>query len=544
MSIRTLVHHAEAPKNLPATRSIPRVLSIAGTDPTGGAGIQADLKSIGAFGGYGMAAVTSLVAQNTRGVRAVHTPPSSFLEEQLRAVSDDVVIDAVKIGMLGDAGTIRTVRGWLPQAPDAVVVLDPVMVATSGDRLLAADAEEALRRLVPLVDLVTPNLPELAVLLNEPAAADWNAAVEQGKRLAASTGTAVLVKGGHLGGPDCPDALVDASDGEISVTVVPGTRIRTPHTHGTGCSLSAALATEQVRTRDWRRSLETVKQWLRGALERADELQVGEGNGPIHHFHAVPAFSAEKPGGAHSAVGRPFSELAWEQTSHHRSAISALAFVTALGDGSLHPDRFSYYLGQDALYLREYSRVLARASSLAPSEAEQLFWAASAQNCLEVESELHRTWLSGREVPTRQGAVTKAYVDHLLAAAAHASYPVLVAAVLPCFWLYAHVGEALHTQWAHSAGADGHPYAAWMETYADPAFAEATARAVAFADSAYDVLQRGIGRLCWMRSRRPPGTSTSSSTRRCGLICGEPRNCRNLDLRCGRPRMTFFGAWM
>ena len=485
MSIRTLVdtvEHTEALSVPARARTIPHVLSIAGTDPTGGAGLQADLKSIGAQGGYGMAVVTSLVAQNTRGVRSVHTPPSTFLDEQLQAVSDDVTIDAVKIGMLGDAETIRTVRRWLPRATGAVMVLDPVMVATSGDRLLASDAEDELRALVPLADLVTPNLPELAVLLGEPVATGWEAAVEQGKRLAASTGTSVLVKGGHLEGAlECPDALVDASGDAGTVSVVGGTRIDTRNTHGTGCSLSAALATVQTRTGNWHQSLLIVKKWLRGALERADELNVGQGNGPIHHFHEfvpgpIPAPPPEE---------RPFSEQVWELTTSHRLAIETLGFVRALGDGSLPPEQFAYYLAQDAMYLRGYSRVLSRASALAPSEAEQLFWAKSALSCLEVESELHRTWLTGRGQSPAQGRVTRAYVDHLLAASANAGYAVLVAAVLPCYWLYAHVGNALHSQWIGNGASPDHPYANWLETYADPAFAEATARAISIADSCF-----------------------------------------------------------
>lgn len=491
MSIRTLMEHTESSTYPAQTRTIPRVLSIAGTDPTGGAGIQADLKSIGAQGGYGMAVVTSLVAQNTRGVRAVHTPPAAFLAEQLNAVSDDVVIDAVKIGMLGDVETIRTVAGWLPRASAAVVVLDPVMVATSGDRLLATDAEDELRALIPLADLVTPNLPELAVLVGEPVAETWEAALEQGQRLAASTGTSVLVKGGHLkdlrdggdtgeGNRACPDAFIDASDGAGTVTEVSGARIATRNTHGTGCSLSAALATVQVRTRDWHESLVIVKKWLRGALERADELQVGEGNGPIHHFHEFEPRLGDRP-----LVERPFSEQVWELTAGHRSAIEALGFVQDLSDGTLPSEQFAYYLAQDALYLREYSRVLSRASALAPTEAEQLFWARSALNCLEVESELHRTWLAGRELTDTQGPVTKAYVDHLLAASANGGYAVLVAAVLPCFWLYAHVGSVLHARWSGSESGHGHPYASWMETYADPDFAEATGCAIAFADAAF-----------------------------------------------------------
>lgn len=272
-------------------RDVPRVLSIAGTDPTGGAGIQADLKSIAALGGYGMAVVTSLVAQNTRGVRSVHTPPASFLTEQLDAVSDDVTIDAVKVGMLGDVATIAVVREWLDRVRPPLVVLDPVMVATSGDRLLASDAEAALRELVAMADLVTPNLPELAVLVDEPVAADWPAALEQGRRLSKSCETVVLVKGGHLSAESSPDALVDAAgqldgaDGGVVEFVSP--RVATRNTHGTGCSLSSAVATAMARTGNWTGALSQAKDWLQDSLTSADELQVGQGNGPINHFHLL-----------------------------------------------------------------------------------------------------------------------------------------------------------------------------------------------------------------------------------------------------------------
>ncbi|SEM71066.1 bifunctional hydroxymethylpyrimidine kinase/phosphomethylpyrimidine kinase [Cryobacterium sp. TMT1-3] len=269
-------------------RQTPRILSIAGTDPTGGAGIQADLKSIAANGGYGMAVVTALVAQNTRGVRAVHTPPVHFLRQQLTAVSDDVTIDAVKIGMLANFAVITEVGSWLEECRPPLVVLDPVMVATSGDRLLDASAEQALRDLIPHADLVTPNVPELAVLLNEPAAIDWTEALEQGERLSARTGTTVLVKGGHFTGTACPDALVN-THGLLTHKVLEFTapRIETRNSHGTGCSLSAAMATVQARRGNWAQSLAEVKDWLQDALAHADELEVGRGNGPIHHFHRL-----------------------------------------------------------------------------------------------------------------------------------------------------------------------------------------------------------------------------------------------------------------
>lgn len=476
----------------PSAPRIPRVLAIAGSDPSGGAGIQADLKSIAAHGGYGMAAITALTAQNTRGVSAVHVPPASFLTAQLDALSGDISIDAVKIGMLGDTGVIDAVRTWLEQARPGVVVLDPVMVATSGDRLLQESAEAALQALLPYADLITPNLAELAILLKEPAAGNWAAALQQGKRLAAQTGATVLVKGGHLDdGAGCPDALVNTG-GLLAqdVVVVPGERVPTRNSHGTGCSLSSAMATVQARIigrngrGDWEAALHEVKPWLQEALRTSGDLDVGTGNGPVHHFHHVQQHTQD-----HGQTGRVPAEGAFaaalrDSAAADLDAVYGLDFIKALADGSLPEKEFAYYLAQDALYLNGYSRVLARAAAIAPTEAEQLFWARSAQNCLEVESELHRTWLSTRPAGGTLGPVTKSYVDHLLAASVSGSYGVLVAAVLPCFWLYAEVGETLHGQFLAAGAPDAHPYAVWLRTYADEEFAAATRQAVGYADAA------------------------------------------------------------
>lgn len=499
---------------LPAPR-IPRVLAIAGSDPSGGAGIQADLKSIAAHGGYGMAAITALTAQNTRGVSAVHVPPAAFLTAQLEAISQDITIDAVKIGMLGDASVIDAVRSWLEETRPGVVVLDPVMVATSGDRLLQEADEAALHALLPFADLITPNLAELAVLLGEPAAVDWAAALDQGKRLAARTGTTVLVKGGHLDGDNgspgegCPDALVNtvgllAQD----VIVVPGERVHTRNSHGTGCSLSSAIATVQARHTvqaintaqpgstgqasntvqagpgDWEAALREVKPWLREALRASEALDVGTGNGPVHHFHHVQQHTQDHGTIASGPAEGEFAVALREAAAADLEAIYGLDFIKALADGSLPEKEFAYYLAQDALYLNGYSRVLARAAAIAPTEAEQLFWARSAQNCLEVESELHRTWLSTRPAEVTTGPVTKSYVDHLLAASVSGSYGVLVAAVLPCFWLYAEVGESLHAQFLAAGAPEAHPYAVWLATYADQDFAAATRQAIAYTDAA------------------------------------------------------------
>ncbi|PYI38234.1 bifunctional hydroxymethylpyrimidine kinase/phosphomethylpyrimidine kinase [Arthrobacter psychrolactophilus] len=449
----------------------PRVLSIAGSDPSGGAGIQADIKSISAHGGYAMAVLTALTAQNTQGVQGVHIPPVAFLSSQLDAVAADISLDAVKIGMLADAQVMRAVGDWLAVTRPAVVVLDPVMVATSGDLLVAEGAHEALLELLKFTHLVTPNLPELAVLLNQAEAGSWAEALEQGQQLAAAHEVLVLVKGGHLPGEECPDALV-WPDGTHQEFRAP--RIATKNTHGTGCSLSSAVATLRAQTGDWVESVRLAKEWLSGALVTADDLGVGSGAGPINHLHALWA-------NAPAAAGT-FSDELWADCAPQRQAIFELDFIKELAAGTLESKHFAYYLAQDALYLGTYSRVLARASSLAPTEEEQKFWAQGAQNCIEVEMSLHRDWLSQFPLESPMGPVTKHYLDHLQAVACSGSYGEVVAAVLPCYWLYAEVGRVLHSDYLSYSGK--HPYGAWLESYADEDFSRATERAVAIADTA------------------------------------------------------------
>ncbi len=444
---------------------IPRVLSIAGTDPTGGAGIQADLKSIAATGGYGMAVVTALVAQNTTGVRSVFVPPVSFLEEQLDAVSDDVTVDAVKIGMLASVDIIGVVSDWLSRVHPPVVVLDPVMVATSGDRLLDKEAEDAIRALARDVDLITPNVPELAVLADEPVAGTWPDVLAQARRVAAALDVLVLAKGGHLGGEEAPDALVTPS-GEV--TEFPGRRIATTNTHGTGCSLSSAMAVLYPRLGSWVDAVAAAKVWLTESIAHGAELSVGAGNGPISHFAGM-----WERGGLPSA---PASAQWWSEIADLRTRIASCAFVRGLAAGDLDRDAFLWYLAQDALYLRTYARALAAAATLAPTVAEQSFWANSAHGALAAELQLHESWLPSLD-GVSASPVTSAYVNHLLAPVALGDYPALVAGLLPCFWLYADLGARLRP-----LAVAGHPYASWLETYGDPAFAAATEEAVAVVD--------------------------------------------------------------
>lgn len=411
-----------------------------------------------------MAAVTALVAQNTLGVREVHTPPTAFLDAQLRAVSDDVDIDAVKIGMLGSADVVGTVDAWIAEVRPAIVVLDPVMIATSGDRLLDPDAEEAVRALCRRADLVTPNLPELAVLVGGPVATTWDDAVAQARALAARADTAVLLKGGHLDGDQSPDAIVDTA----GVHAVPGRRVPTRHTHGTGCSLSSAMATLAAHGLSWPEALTRAKRWLTGALENAEALHVGRGSGPIDHLHELRA---------HIELGRSWSAERWGAAAPTRADVDACAFVRGLASGDLDRGAFDWYLGQDLLYLREYARVLARAAALAPTVDEQRFWAAASVSCLEEEAALHQSHVDPAGLAPANS--TLAYTDHLHAASTTGSYAVLIAAILPCFVLYTDIGA----RWRGTFAAD-HPYADWLTAYGDEAFAASSAEASKIVDAA------------------------------------------------------------
>ncbi|PIJ50564.1 bifunctional hydroxymethylpyrimidine kinase/phosphomethylpyrimidine kinase [Erwinia sp. OLTSP20] len=257
-------------------------LTIAGTDPSGGAGIQADLKTFSALGAYGCSVITALVAQNTRGVQSVLPVDPAFIGAQLDSVFSDVQIDAIKIGMLANAAVIEQVADRLRTRRCRWLVLDTVMLAKSGDALLAPQAITALRtRLLPLASLITPNIPEAAALLQCAPARDEHALLLQGRKLLAGGCQAVLMKGGHLSDDESPDWLLTAQ-GEWRFSAP---RIATKNTHGTGCTLSAALAALRPRHDDWPATVQAAKQWLQGALQQADRLAVGTGNGPVHHFY-------------------------------------------------------------------------------------------------------------------------------------------------------------------------------------------------------------------------------------------------------------------
>jgi hydroxymethylpyrimidine/phosphomethylpyrimidine kinase len=258
-------------------------LTIAGSDSGGGAGIQADLKTFSALGVYGASVITALTAQNTKGVSAIHDGPADFIAAQIDAVFSDLDVTAVKIGMVSQRAAIEAIAAGLERWQQSKIVLDPVMIAASGDRLLAPDAVDVLKRaLIPRALVITPNLPEAAALLDAPMAETEAEMRVQGERLLALGPKAVLVKGGHAEGAESVDLLIEPS----AVTRLAADRIATRNTHGTGCTLSSAIAAGLAKGLSLAEAVRAAKTYLTDALAAAERLEIGAGHGPVHHFQA------------------------------------------------------------------------------------------------------------------------------------------------------------------------------------------------------------------------------------------------------------------
>jgi len=260
-----------------------RALTIAGSDSGGGAGIQADLKTFSALGCYGMSVVTALTAQNTVAVTAIHPVPPEFIAQEIDAVMQDIGVDAVKVGMLHSSEVIHTVAERLAHYGVERIVVDPVMVAKSGAKLLQDEAVAALRaELLPLATVITPNLPEASVILGRPIVG--LAEMQEACQALAELGPqAVLLKGGHLGGKDSPDVLYIRAERSIRVLTAP--RVETTNTHGTGCTLSSAIAAYLARGYGLRQAVERAKAYMTAALRAGAAYRLGQGHGPVHHFH-------------------------------------------------------------------------------------------------------------------------------------------------------------------------------------------------------------------------------------------------------------------
>ncbi|MDF2155858.1 bifunctional hydroxymethylpyrimidine kinase/phosphomethylpyrimidine kinase [Vibrio sp. CAU 1672] len=262
--------------------STPIVLTIAGSDSGGGAGIQADIKAISATGGFACSVITAITSQNTQGVSAIFPIPLDHVESQLDAVFSDLNIVAVKVGMLADSNIIKVVTNKIKQYQPKHLVIDPVMVATSGDLLLEQSAISTLKQdLIPLADIITPNLPEGAALTGKAipeSEAEMNAMVADLRALGAK---AVLLKGGHLeADKNSNDLLILQGSSEL----LSAKRFPTRNTHGTGCTLSSAIASYLAQGNNLHKSVYLAKQYISQAIAHADQLDVGKGHGPVHHF--------------------------------------------------------------------------------------------------------------------------------------------------------------------------------------------------------------------------------------------------------------------
>ncbi|WP_048758449.1 bifunctional hydroxymethylpyrimidine kinase/phosphomethylpyrimidine kinase [Corynebacterium vitaeruminis] len=486
---------------------VPRVLSIAGTDPTGGAGLHADLKSIAAAGGYGMGVVTALVSQNTVGVRAVHTPPVDFLVEQLAAVTDDVTIDAVKIGMLGSRELTQVVTNWLRQTKPAVVVLDPVMVATSGDRLLDEDALDAMRDLVAEATVITPNVPELALLADGPEANDLTELIEQALEFASKNDVIVIAKTGHLSGDEAGNAVAFPG-GQVSFSSSP--RIHTENTHGTGCSLSAALATRIGGGSAVDDALRWTTRWLSESIRFADDLHVGQGHGPIDHGHRARRlekvalrrmqpvrlnsnFSQEDFEGADAeqtprelesffgsslqiAPAGPFTAQLWRDIEDIITEIGDMFSVRSLLRGDLSSEETDFFVAQEAWYLHQVFPVLSHLATKAPCPKEQVLWSSLAQETLVRALELSNNTLeeaSSTVEDIEPTTITQLLLDIHSSCSAFNTYRVAVTSIVAEMWMSAELnlqGKSLVDRDSKIAG--------WVEVYSDPEFIDSVQQAL------------------------------------------------------------------
>jgi hydroxymethylpyrimidine/phosphomethylpyrimidine kinase len=262
--------------------SVPVAVTIAGSDPSAGAGIQADLKTFSALGVYGVSVISAITAQNTGGVFGIHDVPADFVAAQINAVFTDFDINAVKIGMVSSVPTIEAIAAALDRFRPPHVVLDPVLIASSGERLLQESALSALRDLISRVHVLTPNLPEAAALLGAAAACDEDEMLAQGQSLLTLGAAAVLVKGGHGDGPESVDVLVEA-DRHLRLAAP---RLHTRETHGTGCTLSSAVAAGLAKGLPLDAAAREAKAYVSAAIAQAERLDIGSGRTPLHHFHA------------------------------------------------------------------------------------------------------------------------------------------------------------------------------------------------------------------------------------------------------------------
>ncbi|KAL0078884.1 Phosphomethylpyrimidine kinase-domain-containing protein [Phycomyces blakesleeanus] len=453
----------------------PKVLTIAGSDSGGGAGIQADIKTLTSLGVYASSVLTSVTSQNTLGVNGIHDLPVDFVKKQLETVLSDIGADVVKTGMLSSSDIIKVVVSVLQDYPKAgsKLIVDPVMVSTSGSRLLAKDAVQTfVDLLLPVTFILTPNVPEAEVILGkaEGSIKTHEDMCEAARQIGSKGTKHVLVKGGHLpfdrdGCRVVVDVLYTTETGEIYEIVNP--YITTKNTHGTGCTLSAAIAGELAKGLDVLPAVINATTYIQHAIE--DTLEdIGQGSGPVNHFHGIRSM----PYAGKSFVKALRDSLPkgmWSEFIDH-------PFVRGIADGTLPKESFIHYIKQDYMYLQHYARSAALAAYKSPNID---MCARNAKIVLHVhgEMQLHLKYctdwgISEEEVlSTPESVCNVAYTRYVLDKGATGDQLDLQVAMAPCLLGYGDIGMKLFN--CPKTKREGNPYWTWISTYADKPYQEA-----------------------------------------------------------------------
>ncbi|MBQ7545326.1 MAG: bifunctional hydroxymethylpyrimidine kinase/phosphomethylpyrimidine kinase [Synergistaceae bacterium] len=428
-------------------------LTIAGSDSSGGAGIQADIKTMAMNGVYAMSAVTALTAQNTTGVFGIMESSPEFLRAQIDAVFGDIFPDTVKTGMVSSSALIHVIADSLKHYDARNVVVDPVMVSTSGAKLIADDAVKTLaEELLPLATVTTPNIPE-AEILSGMKITDEAGMIESARKISERFGCAVLVKGGHMVN-DANDYLFDGESGGWFT----GKRIDTRNTHGTGCTLSSAIASNLAKGYSLSEAVRVAKEYISGALGAG--LDLGQGCGPMmHNFNLSGKFSQSR-----GIVSRLMDSVAdiWPEYNNH-------PFVKGMETGTLDPAKFRYYIIQDYHYLNEYSKVFALGAAKAKSLGTMQLFSSVIEAIANVEMDVHRGYMgklgvSQEEIDrTARHPANLSYTSYMLRVAYEEEEPEILAAILSCALSYEDIAKAIVKNSPDSVKHE--LYGHWIATY-------------------------------------------------------------------------------
>ncbi|KAJ5599646.1 hypothetical protein N7450_000713 [Penicillium hetheringtonii] len=462
--------------------SVKRVLVIAGSDSSGGAGLEADQRVLAAHGVYALTATTGLTAQNTLGVQDIFIVPAEFVKKQINAGLEDVGTDVVKLGMLSSAETIDVIAETLQAHKLPPIVLDPVMVSTSGSQLLPEKAVKELRvKLLPLTTVLTPNIPEAQLLIKDagaeaPEPTDLPGLIALAKQIRSLGPRAVLLKGGHLPltkdhktAPTPQDAttVVDVLVDGDTTTLFETEYLISKNTHGTGCSLASAIAANLAQGKDMVRAVRSAVRFVEVGIKTSTDL--GKGSGPINHFHSIYTMPFAPGRFLEYILDRPDVQRVWERFTHHD-------FVEGMGQGTLPLGRFKEYLVQDYLYLVQF----ARSNSLASYKAKSMdSIAASARIVLHIQREmaLHLDYcasfgLSKEEIETHTETIAcTAYSRYILDVGQSEDWLALQMALAPCLIGYGAIARRLYSE--EGTIRKGNQYWKWIENYVAEDYTEA-----------------------------------------------------------------------